>query len=454
MNRITIILLSCLMVFLVGCNPVPVIDPAIDPGEKPEEPEPYGELIGTFFVENRNMTLRLYDITDLYKEVCYVSWAVPVNHTRYDNLPNELKETVKIYGLGSDTQVYKMKWKGETVYHLICLSTDDWTGVYKPSGERITFNTIQEYYQFLQEVSDVDCLLIIHTEVVKNAEGAPNLLVGDWQMDWEHLHHDITLNNGGIDDQVALYDELPFSITEVCHFEANGSGYLRSVKTFKNGNMEVSLDPFSYWLTDYQTGPSGVNYLGYSYVCRFAAGDIIEYTARSYDTFGKTFDRSFTFVTYPWYKRKTDPFSNKNGDPKYGIPERDKNSSIVGRWTGISLSAARVFGISPITWVFRSDGTGYELLGRQIYQSFAYTVDGNDDALQLTLYKYDTGFYIQDGFWKEGDWTYSYVSQPTPKGNVMKAKIYDNGNSMELEGFTNRAADFSQTPIVFQRVNP
>lgn len=437
----------CLAAWLAACDPIP----DIETGEKPADPDSYGELIGTFHVENRNMTLRLYDITDLYEEAGYVSRAVPVNHTRYGSLPEDLKETVKNYGLASDTQVYKMKWKGETVYHLICAAMDDHTGVYKPSGERITFNTLQEYWQFLQEVADVNCLLIINTEVVKSAEGAPNLLLGTWQTDWEHLHHDISPSSSGTDDQVALYDELPFSVTEVCHFEANGTGYLRTVKSFKNGNREVSLDPFSYWLTDYQTGPSGSAYQGYSYVCCFAAGDTIEYTARSYDSFSRTFDRSFTFVTYPWYKQKSDPYSNKKGDPKYGVPERDQKSSIVGRWTGIGLSAAQVFGPHPSTWVFRSDGTGYELLGRKLYQSFAYTVEGKDDALQLTLYKYDTGFYIQDGFWKEGDWTYSYVPQPTPKGKAIKAKIYDNGNSLELEGFTNTAADFSQTPIVFQR---
>jgi len=443
-----ILCLACLLVLLAACNPIE----NIERGEEPSSPESYGELIETVYVENRNMTLRLLDITDLYQEVCYVSWAVPVNHTRYGSLPKELKEPVKNYALGAPTQVFKMKWKGETVYHLFSSYMEDYLGVYKPSGERITFQTMQDYLQFLQEVTDVNCLLLINTEVVKSAEGAPNLLAGTWQMDWEHLHHDITPNDSGIDDQVALYDELPFTITEVCHFEPDGTGYLRSVKAFKNGKKEVALDPFSYWLTDYQTGAGGSNYQGYSYVCCFAAGDTIEYTARSHDTFGKSFDRSFTFVTYPWYKQKSDPFSNKKGDPKYGIPEKDKQSSIVGRWTSVSQSAAYVFGTHSYTWVFRSDGTGYELAGRQFYQSFAYTVEGNDDALQLTLYKYDTGFYVNDGFWTPGDWTYSYVQQPTPKGEVMKAKIYDSGNSLELEGWHNTGADLSQTPIVFQRV--
>ena len=84
MKSLSVFLLTCLTALLFGCNPIP----ENEPGEKPADPESYGELIGTFFVENRNMTLRLLDITDLYKEVCYVSWAVPVNHTRYENLPN------------------------------------------------------------------------------------------------------------------------------------------------------------------------------------------------------------------------------------------------------------------------------------------------------------------------------------------------------------------------------
>ena len=431
-----------LSLLFFACNPVP----EIEPGEKPVEPESYGDVIGTFYDGNRNMTLRLLDVTGLYEEVCYISVPVPVSHTRYEDLPEGLKEIVKTYGISFPTQVYKMIWRGETVYHLLSLVMEDYLGVYRPSGEQIRFKTLDEYYQFLQEISGVNCLLIINVEVVKSVDGAPNYLVGTWQMDWEHLHH-----NGG-DAQVALYGELPFTITEVCHFEANGTGYLRSVKTFKNGKTEVALDPFSYWLTDYQKDAKGSSYQAYSYVCCFAAGDTIEYTARAHDGFTQVFDRNFTFVTYPWYKKKSDPLSSKKGDPKYGNPGKDSQSSIVGRWTGTGISAARTFGVNPYTWVFRSDGTGYYLQGRLLFQSFAYTVEGEDDALLLTIYKYDTGFYISDGFWKEGDRTYSFVPQPTPKGQTMKARVYDDGNRLELEGYTNRNADMTQTPIVFQRV--
>ena len=448
MKRFIFLYLFCLVTLFSGCEP-------IENGSKvPPEQESYGELIGTFYEEGRNMTLRLMDITGLYQEVAYLTGAVPVNHTRFDELPTQLKETVKSYGLASPTQVYRMKWHGETVYHLLCFVMDDITGVYKPSGERIIFPSFEAYLQFLQEVSDVTCLLLIDTELVKKAVDAPNLLIGTWQTDWSHLHHDIGNRGSGIDETVNLYPDLPFSLTEVCHFEKNGKGYLRTVKTFKNGKKEVSLDPFTYYLTNYQTKTGDINFHNYSYICCFAAGDTIEYTARSLDDFSRVFDRSFYHVTYPWYKQKSDPFSNEKGDPKYGTPAKDKKSPIVGRWTGIAKSAALVFGIRTYTVVFRSDGTGYLLSGRQFYQSFAYTVDEKKgDELQLTLYKYDTGFYTDDGFWEEGDWTYSYVPQPTPKGKPMKVKVYDSQNSLELEGWTQRDAHQNLSPIVFKRVS-
>ena len=450
MSRYAILLcLSFVIASLFGCGPTD-INSGWEPPHIPSET--YGVEIGTFYVENRNMTLRLMDITGLFQEVGYTGRAVPMNHTPYSELPEALKETVKNYGLSSPTQVYRMKWNGDTVYHLICYVYDDIIGVYNPSGERRVFSSMEEYFQFLNEVSDVNCVLLINTEVIRSADGAPNLLVGTWEMDWSHLHHDIGVNGNGIDEHVDLYTNLPFSITEVCHFKNDGTGYLRTVKTMKSGEKEVAYDPFNYWLTDYHTNTDGLR--GYTYLCIFAAGDTIEYTARCWDDFNYVFDRTFYYVTYPWYKKQKDSFSGKKGNPKYGIPQKDINSPIIGRWTGIAKNAAQTIGISSYTWVFRDDGTGYLLSGHQFTQSFAYTIDGkNGSEFQLTIYKYDTGFTIQDGFWKEDDWTYSYAPSPMPIGKPLKAKVYNDGNSLELEGWMNRAADYSTTPIVFQRVN-
>lgn len=95
MKRFFFLCLLCLAVLLQGCEPIE------NGGEVPPEQESYGELIGTFYEEGRNMTLRLMDITGLYQEVAYLTGAVPVNHTRFDELPTQLKETVKSYGLAS-----------------------------------------------------------------------------------------------------------------------------------------------------------------------------------------------------------------------------------------------------------------------------------------------------------------------------------------------------------------
>ena len=139
MKQTLILFMFCLTALLFSCEPIENNNGGKEMPILPEES--YGVEIGTFYVENRNMTLRLMDITSLYQEVGYIRWAVPVNHVSFQNLPEALRETVKGHALGASTQVYQMKWHGETVYHLICGVYDDITGVYKPSGERIVFPT-------------------------------------------------------------------------------------------------------------------------------------------------------------------------------------------------------------------------------------------------------------------------------------------------------------------------
>lgn len=400
----------CLLSALsLGCDRIPDNDGLPD--------GPVGELIETVYEEQRNMTFDLRDITGYFKEVCYRNYAVPVKHTAFGSLPDALKPIAKHYGIAGQTAVFRMKWNGETVYHMKCLPYMEYTSVYKASGESIRFETTAEYNQFLKVITDVTCLLIINPVVVKNAAGAPNFLVGTWQTDWTHHHHSSNSPDSFTDDQVPIYGELPFSITEVSHFNNDGTGYLRTVKTFKNGDKEVSLDPFTYHLTDYNTNGQ---YSGYYYVCCYAAGDTIEYTARSHNGFEKKYDRAFVFVTYPWYKKESDPYAGEDGSPKYRTPEKNSSSLIEGRWTGNRTCAIPVYGIFQNTWVFRGDGTGYHLDNKLFSESFVYTVEGSGSELLLTIYKYDTGFSADDGFWTEGDWTYTYTPSPTPKGQILK----------------------------------
>jgi hypothetical protein len=184
MKRYLKIWVACVVLLTAACTTADSLD-------EDYVPEEGTELIGTFFVENRQMTLRLIDITSQYDMVGYQGKAVPVQHTSFDNLPEGLKETVKNWALSAQTQVYRMKWKGEEIYHLLCLFMDENTGVFRKSGERVAFASMTEYMQFLQEASDICCILLIDVEVVRSADGAPNLLVGTWQTDWRHLHHDV-----------------------------------------------------------------------------------------------------------------------------------------------------------------------------------------------------------------------------------------------------------------------
>lgn len=433
--------LLLLILFIFGCSSSEdesIVEPYVPSGEvKVEE---------TYYDEQRNRTVRLLDITGLYLnemvglDVLYMGLSVPVNHVPYDQLPAGLKEPVKRYWISGQTQVYQLTWKGETMYQLKNLFIDQIEGVYRPSGEKVSFQSYDHYLGFYREVSEITCLLLLDKEEVKSADGAPNLLPGTWQTDWKHLHHD-----SSVDETVELYTDLPFTITEVCHFEDNGTGYLRTVKTFKDGQQEMALDPFTYELTNYRTEAS--SFQRYEYRCCFAAGDTIEYSAQTRDGFNNVFDRAFIFVTFPWYKKTADPYEGQQALPKYGTPAKDSEQLIVGRWIGVSKGSAVLFGISRGTWVFRADGTGYMLIGNQFNQSFVYTL--NDST--LTIYKYDTGFYADDGFHVEGDVYYNYVPEPLPQGKSMKVKIYGNGDLLEIEGYSQRAADFTEIPIVYHR---
>ena len=195
---------------------------------------------------------------------------------------------------------------------------------------------------------------------MKNAEGAPNYLVGYWQNDWQHLMHDHNQQA-----TVALYPDLPFTITEVMALHDDGTGYLRTVKTYKDGTNEVALDPFSYVLTDYHGGEQ-YNYHGYYYKCYFAAGDAIEYLVRSYDNM-QTLYNGLYYVNYPWFRQTGDNYERYEGS-----------------------------------------------------------------KAELTVYKYNTGFMINEGFSKDGAGL-NFDPTIVPQGVTIKATL--NGSTLEMEGW-------------------
>jgi hypothetical protein len=138
-----------------------------------------------------------------------------------------------------------------------------------------------------------------------------------------------------------------------------------------------------------------------------------------------------SIVSYPWFKQKRDAFESLsvNAGQKYGNPGRDKNSPIVGRWTG-EFKSDMIAAVGTYTWVFRSDNTGYRLLDGVLSAPFAYTVTYKGSEAELTIYKYNTGFLMDEGFSKGID---NFDPTILPQGKTIQAKF--SGNTLELEGW-------------------
>ena len=375
------------------------------------------------YYEQNGIKWHLIDITERFTEALFIDKYVPVSHVEYETLPTAIQPIG--VGIGYVMKVFQMEYHDEMYYEITNPFQSTAINIYNVNGERYDFSTVS-FDDFMSEVKGLCCILVLDTEIVKSAEGAPNYLVGIWQNDWQHLIHD------DVQATVALYSDLPFSITEVMQLNDDFTGYLRTVKTYKDGRNEVALDAFRYELTDYHGGEQ-YGYHGYSYKCFFEAGDVIEYMQRSYDGM-QTLESYRTLAYYPWFKQANDQFESLevNAGQKYGLPARDNNSPIVGRWTGGEYSEYLMRTVST-TWVFRSDNTGYRLLDNQYDIPFAYTVSYNGSEVEITIYKYNTGFTIDEGFIKDNSLTFD--STILPKGTTVKANI--NGNSLELDGWGN-----------------
>ena len=380
----------------------------------------YGIVVKLF--ERNGLKLQVVDITEQFESATFNSKKIPVNHVYVEQLPSAIQG---LLFMGTGSRVCRMEYKGEYYYDIYSIVSSAMFNIYNSEGERHNFQSQADFESFMSKATDISCILVLTTEPVKNAEGAPNYLVGYWQTDWQHLTHD------GQQATVALYPNLPFSITEVMAFNDDGTGYLRTIKTYKDGTNEVALDPFNYVLTDYHGGEQ-YGYHGYYYKCYFAAGDAIEYLGRFYDNM-QTLYRGLYFVNYPWFKQTQDSYESLsvNAGQKYGNPGRDDNSPIVGRWSG-EFKSDEIEASGTFTWVFRSDNTGYRLLNGQFSEPFAYTVTYQGSNAELTIYKYNTGFTIDEGFGKS---IVDIAFDPTivPQGVTIKAKL--NGNTLEMEGW-------------------
>ena len=376
--------------------------------------------------ERNGLKLQVVDITNQFESATFNDKKVPVKHVFVEQLPSAIQELVISTAADLGTRVCRMEYEGEYYYDIYSMFSSTFTNIFNSKGERHDFQGNGDYEAFVNRAKNICCILVLTTERIKSAENAPNYLVGYWQNDWQHLLHDVYQQA-----TVTLYPDFSFSITEVMAINDDGTGYLRTVKTYKDGTNEVALDPFTYVLTDYHKNEQYGD-IDYSFKCYFAAGDAIEYSVRSYDNM-QSLNNMMSFVSYPWFKQTADAFESLsvNASQKYGNPGRDNNSPIVGRWTG-EFKSDRIAATGTITWVFRSDNTGYRLLNGVLNAPFAYTVTYQGSSAELTTYEYNKGFMISEGFSKDGT---GLTFDPTivPQGVTIKAKI--NGNTLELEGW-------------------
>ena len=376
--------------------------------------------------ERNGLKLQIVDITNQFESATFNDKKIPVNHVFVEQLPPAIQELAISAGAALSTRVCRMEYEGEYYYDIYSMFSSYWIHIFNGNGEQHDFQSTAEYEAFMNKATNISCILVLKAERVKNAEDAPNYLVGYWQNDWQHLLHDVYEQA-----TVALYPDFLFSITEVMSIHDDGTGYLRTIKTYKDGTNEVALDPFSYVLTDYHRNEQYGD-IDYSFKCYFAAGDAIEYSVRSYDNM-KSLNNMMSFVSYPWFSQTRDLFESLsvNAGQKYGNPERDENSPIVGRWTG-EFKSDNIPATGVFTWVFRSDNTGYRLLNGVLNAPFAYTITYHGSDAELTTYEYNKGFMISEGFSKGGVDT-NFDPTIVPQGEVIKAKI--NGNTLELEGW-------------------
>lgn len=377
-------------------------------------------VVGQF--ERDGVRLRVIDITRRFTEADYWQRSIPVSHVAMEKLPEAIKEKVYQWGMSGLTKLFRLEYNGKTYYDMTSLLSSSMFNIYDSEGN--PFVSYDDYEKIKNEAT-ASCILVLNVETIKNADDAPNYLVGIWQNDWQHL----TQGSEKELDIVALYPDLPFSITEVMSFRDDGTGYLRTIKEYKDGQKDISLDPFNYELTDYQGGDS-YGYHAYSYLCHFKAGDDIEFSSRINEDMQVMVPYN-AWVNYPWFSQTKDDYESLevNCGMKYGTPTADNNSPIVGRWSGQPKDPMETV---ASTWVFRSDNTGYLLVDQRFSEPFVYTVDYQDSEAELTIYKYNTGFTVSDGFANDIVHT---VFEPTilPQGKTMKATFKD--NTLELEGW-------------------
>ena len=350
--------------------------------------------------------IKVIDMTANYDYVYYENGVrnrrIGVEHVCFNQMPESLKEVLRLWGMSGETKVFRFEHKNETYYHLISWFYDYYYGLYNAEGEHIDM-PLRDYQSFINSIGNLYCIMVLKPEDVWNATGAPNNLVGVWQNDWEHAHYLHEYDWGYQDTIVPLHRDMYFNITQILNFGADGQGYLRTIRR-DQGDPPVYTDRFRYEIDNYFDWsahyPDRHDYL---YTCYFEGGDTIQYKAKMVNDF-QVLDHNGSYrFSYPWYKKESDDFSLPkafDAGSAYKTPKKIEGNLLVGKWIGYHYEDSKE-PTHVLTFVFREDDTGYWLIDKMFQGAFAYSshygkeVDATTYS-KLTCLGYDTGFLSEN----------------------------------------------------------
>lgn len=444
------ILLLVLATLLVACSK--------DDGAGSEKKDDQVTEIGTWPHPGTGQKIKVIDETANYEMVYYenqvVNRGIPVEHVNFSDMPEGLKETVRLWGMSGETKIFRCEYNGETFYHMLSWFYDWNYGIYDASGQ-LSSRDGRDYENFIRDSKNVKCVMVMKPEFVKDAEGAPNNLIGVWENDWEHAHVRSDTSWDWTDAVIPLHknsDYLGFTIKQIKVFGTDGQGYLRTIKLDDDGDVFITTDRFRYEINSYfdLTNQYRDRY-EYYYTCYFEGGDTIQYLAMMQNNFQKFDHKSGYALSYPWYRKDVDDFvapaEAMEAPPAYQAPSKVTDNPLVGKWVGYDYGDSQV-PKSTFTFVFREDHTGYLLLDNNYYESFAYwdktyrNIDGSNGqflgmASDIKCFAYDTGFL-------------SLEPEYTCTDRVVKFSLDE--NQITMTGMTYRDAAGRVVPITFNRV--
>ena len=142
------------------------------------------------YFERNGIKFHLIDITERFvKALYYDDQFVPVTHVNLEALPDPIQTIARSWGQsGSVTKVFRLEYEGEAYYEIRNLLMSSISDFYDSKGERCN---IPDYKSVTEGAC---CILVLDTEIVKSAEGAPNYLIGIWQKTYDTFANPIITN--------------------------------------------------------------------------------------------------------------------------------------------------------------------------------------------------------------------------------------------------------------------